>query len=156
MKKLLFGFVAVVAFGLNVNAKEVVSTEKVSEKEAVVSSKSDSEDLLKVKITIDFGRKSRGCVGFGICSIVAEGEISLDQISFKGDVTSNGNLQLEVTKLGMESVIKTFGSKTIILEEDFTVSDEVCNQIGLKAGYTIKAGKYNVTADKYGVNYVVL
>lgn len=156
MKKLLFGFVAVVAFGLNVNAKEVVSTEKVSEKEVIVSSKSDSEDLLKIKITIDFGRKSKGCVGFGVCSIVAEGDIPLDQISFKGDVNSNGNLQLEVTKLGMESILKTFGSKTIILEEDYTLSNEVCNQIGLKEGYTIKAGKYTVTTDRSGINSVIL
>lgn len=128
----------------------------MSEVEAVVSSKSDSEDLLKVKITIDFGRKSRGCVGFGFCSIVIEGDIPLDQISFKGDVNSNGNLQLEVTKLGMESIFKTFGSKTIILEEDYTISNEVCKQIGLKEGYTIKAGKYTVMTDRSGVNSVIL
>ncbi|CAM3673142.1 hypothetical protein FSS13T_26400 [Flavobacterium saliperosum S13] len=156
MKKLLFGFVAVIAFGLNVSAKEVVSTEKLSEKEAVVSSKSDSEDLLKIKITIDFGRKSKDCTGFGVCSIVLEGDIPLDQISFRGEANSNGNLQLEVTKLGLESIIKTFGSKTIILEEDFTVSSEVCKQIGLKEGYTVKAGKYTVTTDRSGINSVIL
>lgn len=156
MKKLLFGFVAVVAFGLNVNAKEVVTTEKVSEKEVVVSSKSDFEDLLKITIHFDWGRKSKGCTGFGICSVTLETDIPLDQISFRGEANSNRNLQLEVTKLGMESITKTFGSKTIILEEDFTVSSEVCKQIGLKEGYTIKAGKYTVTTDRSGINTVIL
>ncbi len=156
MKKLLFGFVAVIAFGLNVNAKEVLSTEKVSIKEEVVSSKSDSDDLLKIKVIIDFGRKSKDCTGFGICSITLESDIPLDQISFRGEANTNGNLQLEVTKLGMESITKTFGSKTIILEEDFTVSSEVCKQMGLKEGYTVKSGKYNVITDRSGVNYVIL
>lgn len=153
MKKLVFGFVAVVAFGLNVNAKEVVASSQVVANEKVVLVKSEGEDLLKINIHIEWGRKSKGCMGFGICStdIILEGDIS----DFVGLVTRSGNFQVEISKSGMDGVLKTFGGKVITIEEDFTLSSDVCSKIGLREGYVIKAGKYNIVTDAAGVNSVI-
>lgn len=154
MKKLLFGLVAVVAFGLNVNAKEVNSIEKKLSKETVVSSKLDSDDLYKINIHIEWGRKSKDCRGFGICSSDISFDFELPK--FSAMANANGNLQVRISDAGLESIVKTFGTKTIIMEEDFIFSSEVCKQIGLKEGYTIKAGKYAVTTDRSGINSVIL
>lgn len=151
MKKVLFGFV--VLLGLSVSAKEVVSTEKLTEKLTVVAPTSEGDDLLKISIHIDWGRKSRGCAGFGICStdIVLEGQVS----DFLGMLTKDGRLNVEITPKGLESIVKTFGGKTIIIEENFTLSNEFCKELGLREGYTIKAGKYSVAPNASGVNNVI-
>ena len=49
---------------------------------------------------------------------------------------------LEMNDIGLKSVQSTFGSNTIIIEEDFVLSNEVCKSLGLKQGYTVKTGKY--------------
>lgn len=151
MKKVLFGFV--VLLGLSMSAKEVVSTEKLTKKEIVVDHKSEGDDLLKISIHIDWGRKSRGCVGFGICTtdIVFEGQAS----EFLGMLTKDGRLNVEITPKGLESIVKTFGGKTIIIEENFTLSNEFCKELGLREGYTIKAGKYSVVTNASGVYNVI-
>lgn len=154
MKKLLFGFVAVVAFGLNVNAKEVVSAEKLVEKETLVSTKSEGDDLLKISIHIEWGRVSRNCDGFGLCKTDIDIEFQFND--FFANVTKAGNLNLEVTKSGLESITKKFGGNTIIIEEDYLIPSDVCKQIGLREGYTVKAGKYTVVKNALGVNNVVL
>lgn len=156
MKKLLFGLVAVVAFGLNVNAKEIALTKEVSGKEKVVFTESEGDNNVKISIHFKWGRISRDCKGFGICDFYIDVDVPLDGVKFYATTNSTGNLELEVTKLGMESVKNTFGGNTIILEEDFTVSSEACKQIGLKEGYTVKAGKYTVTTNRLGVSYVIL
>lgn len=154
MKKMLFGLIAVIAFGLNANAEN--SEKESSKKEITDSNKTEEDDLLKIKIHIEWGRKSKGCEGFGICSTDIDIDAQLSDAAFFGRANANGNLVLEVTKIGMESINKRFSSNTIILEEDFILSDDVCKSLGLKTGYTIKQGKYTVKTDSSGLTTVIL
>jgi hypothetical protein len=149
MKKLLFGLIATVMLGLNVNATEVITKNTTNQNEADLA-------RAKVIISIDWGRKSRDCSGFGICSITITVELEPTEISFRGTSNDKGNLSLELSDTGLKNLRSTFGSNTIILEEDYTLTDEACKALELRPGYTIKAGKYTVKSVGKGLYAVVL
>ncbi|ESU29167.1 hypothetical protein FLJC2902T_12090 [Flavobacterium limnosediminis JC2902] len=152
MKKLVFGFV--VLFGLNATASGSVKSGELNKCMDVLNEKCViGDNLLKLNFHFEFGRASKECAGWGICKldVTLEGEPS----DFIGMMNRNGNLQIEISKKGMDSIAKIFGGKTIIIEEDFTLSKEVCYKVGLKEGYTIKAGKYSIVTDASGINSVI-
>jgi hypothetical protein len=143
MKKLVFGLIATVMFGFVGSATcielNIPSVQKISKL-----------DCLKVSIHINWGRVSKGCSGFGICGVT----IDIEDKAFSGS-TQNGSFVLEMNDLGLKSVQSSFGSNTIIIEEDFVLSNEVCKSLGLKQGYKVKTGKYlikTVSKGLYSVN----
>lgn len=160
MKKLVFGLIATVMFGLNADAKTNLPLDNSTANTITdVSDQTKVDDgKIKLTISIDWGRKSRDCRGFGICAVVVDIDFEIDpiEILFKGTSNDEGRLVLELTSKGLENIKKTFGSDTIVIEEDFRLSDQDCKNLELKAGYTIKAGKYQVKQDAKGVSYVTL
>lgn len=109
----------------------------------------DAEELLKVTIKVDFGRKSKDCQKFGICSISFEFDINLRDL-FRaaggvGSTNDEGGLQIDFLKDSMdgETEAQFFGSGRFSVEESFTVPEEVTSQLGLES-YTISKGDYPV------------
>lgn len=139
MKKLIFGLIAVVFFGMGANAGTLESNEKhIAETELI------GTGLTKIMIHIDvtWGRKSRGCKGFGICDV--DFDVEIDQKNmFSG--TNDGNFTIVFDDEGLKNISNHFGdSSTITIEEDFNLSDKLCEVLELKPGYTVKKGKYNI------------
>lgn len=153
MKKLFFGVIAMVMFTTFANANEKSEILNLTENGNYCKS-----DKVRVVITIDWGRKSQNCLsGFGICDvdITVEIDVDLTNIHFRGGADDKGRFLLEITSQGMNSIKTYFGSTTIVIEEDFRISDEDCRSLGLRTGYTIRAGKYTPIKDSTG-QYTVL
>jgi hypothetical protein len=145
MKKLVFGLIATVMFGF-------VGSANCVEMNTPSIQKSSKLDYVKVSIQIDWGRVSRGCKGFGICDVTIV--IDIENKTFSGSA-QNGSFVLEMNDTGLKSVQSSFESNTIIIEEDFVLSNEVCKSLGLKQGYIVKTGKYlikTVSKGFYSVN----
>ncbi|MNY09248.1 hypothetical protein D3C86_1421550 [compost metagenome] len=142
---------AIALFSFNANANEI--KENTIAKIDKIENSSNSEDLTtprpRLTIEVDFGRRSRGCTGFGVCSVV----ITLELNFFLATTNERGNLVLEANARGLEAVRSHFGSNTITVEEDYKLSADVTKQLGLPSDYTIRAGRYTLAADGNG-NYV--
>lgn len=144
MKKLLFGLIATVMLSLNANASNTVKfVNNNSEKEITNAPK------IPITIHIEFGRKSKGCTGFGICSM----DITVD-LEFSALANETGGLDVNFSDKGLARIKEVFGSSTVVIEENFTLSDELCKNLELRSGYTIKAGKYAVQKGADG-NYLL-
>ena len=89
--------------------------------------KSSKFDYVKVSIHIIWGRVSKKCAGFGLCDITID--IDIEDKTFNGS-TQNGSFVLEMNDTGLKSVQSTFRSNTIIIEEDYVLSNEVCKSLG--------------------------
>ena len=152
MKNLFFSLMAIAMFSLSANANEIKENTIATAAIDKIENTTDLGDLTPptagTTIKITWGRKSRGCRGFGICRIV----ITID-IQFKASANSRGNLVLEANASGLESVRSQFGSNTITVEEDYPLEADVARQLGLPADYTIKAGKYTLEPNGAG-NFV--
>lgn len=150
MKNLFFSLMAIAMFSFNANANEIKeNTIAISG----VENSTNSEDLTSARarltLEIDFGRRSRDCNGFGVCRMVLTLEINF----FSVTTNDRGNLVLEANSRGLEVVRSFFGSNTITVEEDYVVPAEITKPLGLAPGYTIRAGKYTLAADRSG-NFV--
>ncbi len=139
-------------FSISANANEIKENTTATAAVDKIENTTDLENLTQpaatTSIKITWGRKSKGCRGFGICRIV----ITID-IQFKASVNSRGNLVLEANAAGLESVRSHFGSNTITVEEDYPLEAEVARQLGLSGDYTVRAGRYTLQPDGNG-NYV--
>ncbi len=105
----------------------------------------------KITLTIELGRKSKGCKRIGIC------DISLDGIENKSGPTSkntatgtawieDGRLKMEFDRSSMtDATYQThFGSGKFQLEEDFVLPSNVSAALGVRS-YTIKTGVYTIS-----------
>ncbi|TPD68519.1 hypothetical protein [Flavobacterium microcysteis] len=152
MKNLLFSLMAITLFSLSANASEIKENTIATAAIDKIENTTDLGDLTQptatTSIKITWGRKSKGCRGFGICRII----ITID-IQFKASVNSRGNLVLEANAAGLESVRSHFGSNTITVEEDYPLEADVARQLGLQGDYTVRAGRYTLQPDGNG-NFV--
>lgn len=141
MKKILFGLIATVFFGLSANASELYPS-KISDS----NPSSNIKENIKVRINVDvtWGRKSRDCKGFGICDVDFTIDIENRASGFAA-TNNNGVFILEFSEDGLKTISEHFKSNTILtIEEDYVLSDKVCKALELKSGYTIKTGKYKI------------
>ncbi len=91
-----------------------------------------STNPLRITITINFGQRSKGCTGFGVCSIVISAELSAanrpSSTSGVGiaDVV-NDKLVVTLNKSSMtaECIAKYFKGNKFTVDEDFQVAQEV-------------------------------
>ncbi|THD33140.1 MAG: hypothetical protein DI588_04165 [Flavobacterium johnsoniae] len=152
MKNLFFSLMAFAMFSISANANEIKENTIATTAIDKIENTTDLENLTQPKATtsikITWGRKSKGCRGFGICRIV----ITID-VQFKASVNDRGNLVLEANSEGLESVRSHFGSNTITVEEDYPLEAEVARQLGLQGDYTIRAGRYTLQPNGDG-NFV--
>ncbi|WDO14044.1 hypothetical protein MH928_04940 [Flavobacterium sp. WW92] len=145
MKNLLFSLMAIALFSFNANANEIKeNTINVCDK-----IETNPDERIDVSVSIDWGRASRGCRGFGVCGFTVTIEVTF----YKASATDNGRLVLTANARGLEAIRSHFGSNTINVEEDYKLSAEAAKQIGLPSGYTIRAGRYTLESDGNG-NYV--
>lgn len=149
MKKMVLGLIATVLLSVSGNANQISTLEKGSTKTLV-----SEKPKIPIKISIEFGRASKDCDGWGICKV----DINIDlESTFKATTDINGNLILETNNQGIDQIRKHFGNvSTIIIEEDFKLSEETCKSLDLKNGYTIKSGKYSIKNISKGVYNIIL
>lgn len=151
MKKLFFTFATALFVSLTAQAKSVSQPIQNYDFEinpatpAIVTENAENP-FIKIKIKLDFGRKSKGCTGFGVCSLTLETEIDFP---ISVEVTKN-EMTLEMTEAGQQSVARYFGGNKIILEEDFVLSPEFDKQFGLPENTIWPAGTYNVVKTSAG------
>jgi len=127
---------------------------------ATCISKSHSEDgpKIKISITLELGRKSKGCRGIGLCNISAN--VSIENRSSNVNppprentatgmawIEDDGTLTIEFNLGSMtySTYQSFFGTGEFSLVENFVLSADVSSKLGIK-GYTIKAGQYDVPA----------
>jgi len=118
----------------------------------------------KLTIHIEFGRKSKGCRGIGICRY--SWEFSYEGEKPEGYSTpitgntatgtawiENGRLNVEFDRVSMTDATYQayFSTGDFIIIDDFEVPQESVSLFGLK-GYTIKAGQYEVPALRSDTN----
>ncbi|MBL7816529.1 MAG: hypothetical protein JNL70_16030 [Saprospiraceae bacterium] len=114
-----------------------------------------SAGKIKVTVTVNFGKRSKGCTGFGVCSIVISAELarpSNNSGSGSAEV-KDGKLVVTLNKASMtqEALAKYFAGGKFTVEEDVAVSEAIVSPRDPASGqatgrrqYTIKKGVYNV------------
>ncbi len=145
---------AIALFSFNANASEI--NENPINEGTKIENNTNIEDAtnprVRLTITVDFGRRSRDCNGFGVCRVTATLEISF----FQATTNERGNLVLEANQRGLEQVRNHFGSNTITVEEDYVLPADTAKQLGLASGYTIRAGRYTLTDNGSGTYATVM
>ena len=143
---------AIALFSFNANASEIVENQINEVKTENITNIEDATNpRVRVSIDVDFGRRSRDCRGFGVCSVTITIEFSF----FQATTNERGNLVLEANQRGLEQVRSHFGSNTITVEEDYVLPADTAKQLGLASGYTIRAGRYTL-ADNGSGNFVTV
>ena len=111
---------------------------------------------IDINIVIDWGRVSKECKGFGICKITFEIDLDLLDLISKAfglvRPTDDGGLNVFFPKDGQsEYSLRTYlGDDYVLIGEDYVLEDEVASKLGLREGFTIKAGKYLLEESKNG------
>ncbi len=103
-----------------------------------------------IKITahtkIGFGRNSKGCKGFGICTST--------WVTFNECTLSTGDdgktFVLEVPAANAGSYPEQFSQKSFIMEEDYSFSEEIQRSMNLAKPILIKAGSYKMEKSSAG------
>lgn len=144
---------AIALFSFNANASEITEN-NTKECEKIENANIDdvTNPRIRVTVTVEFGRASRECRGFGVCSVTVSAELSF----FQATTNDAGKLVIETNQRGFEQVRTHFGSNTITVEEDYVLPANTSKQVGLPTGYTIKAGRYTLADDGRGNFSVVM
>jgi len=137
MKKILFGLIATVFFGLNGYAQKT---------------NSDSQNQTS-KIHIEFGRKSKDCGGFGICKFTIDLEIEDVLAIINAFRTNDNGVNLNLTKDFYNKNEKHLKNGFLILEEDFVIEKSTSLKLGFKDSKTLKKGRYAVKFDPKSNTY---
>jgi len=104
-----------------------------------------------IKVKFDFGRKSKDCTRFGVCSMTIEAGLerqlgATNGNSAIGDISiENGRLKVEFDLSSMSATTykKNLGGSKMLIEEDFELPSEISAALGVRA-YIIKAGAYTL------------
>lgn len=150
MKKFLFATATVLLMSASVLAhakSEAIDLRKEGNDVEKISKKNDEVlEKIRVVIHLKWGRVSRDCQGFGICS--ADIDVVYERKEFIGTTDGNGNFVLEITPDGLKSIEKYLGGPVLILDEDFALPVSLTKKLELKTGYKLKAGKYKIQTGK--------
>jgi hypothetical protein len=102
------------------------------------SPKSNAAAALKISVSVRVGRSSRGCRGFGICSVVIVlSRISLDQRTVRAELSTAADGQLQLTLLDKAPD----EGQTLFVDQDIQLSQEIAQKLGFKSA-TIQQGEY--------------
>lgn len=162
MKKLIIVFFLVVTVNSNFGKVNTLISKGKNEFLFI----KDYKQTGSVTVTWGIGRLSRNCFGLGICRMkkikatyVITVTIPVDKAD--GDffsqvsMTSDGKMKIEVDKENLKILEDKFGSKKIVLEEDFKVNDQdLLNALNISA-YTLKTGEYYFIFSDQSQKYVL-
>ena len=120
-----------------------------------------SASPLRITITINIGARSKGCSGFGICSIVISANLASDMKPSDNSSTGtadveNGKMTINFKKSSMtrEAIAKYFANGQFKVDEDYQVAQEIAAPRDVATGQAsgkrqyqpliIRKGVYNV------------
>ena|SRR5262245_46870537 len=103
---------------------------------ATGASPKSSGAALKVSVSVRLGRSSRGCRGFGICSVtISISRISGGFVRAELSTAADGQLQLTLLDKAPEQ------GQTLFVDQDITLSQDIAQKLGFKSA-TIQQGEY--------------
>lgn len=152
MKKVIFGLIATVFMSVSSFANDKselnLSERNLFSEECTLVPNYGMEndiDIVKSKVSIKLGRASRGCSGFGVCSLTATIDLLVVEIEIIYDPeTSQETMALKVTPEFEQELVRYFGKSALILEEDFEVTEpEAIRELGLKNRFVMGKGTYS-------------
>lgn len=140
--------IAIIAFGA------IFSTNSVNAN-TYPSVPSLSVNPLRITVTVNFGKRSKDCTGFGVCSIVISAELaraSATSGSGTADVV-NGKLVITLNKSSMtrEALAKYFPNNKFTVEEDFQVAQEIVSPRDPASGQATGRRQYQPLVIRKGV-----
>lgn len=111
---------------------------------------------LKVKVTVNFGRASKGCSGFGVCSIVISAEKMAkpsDNSGIGTAETKDGKLVVTLNKSSMtrEAMEKYFPNNKFTVEEDFQVAENIVSPRDAASGQATGRRQYQPLVIRKGM-----
>ncbi|MCI0391139.1 MAG: hypothetical protein MOB07_20530 [Acidobacteria bacterium] len=113
------------------------------------SPKRNAAAAITIKITLTFGRASKGCRGFGICKITLGGsKVSAKERIVNAELIStadDGKLQLALLDKAPEE------GRTLFIDQDIPLSPETAKKLGVKNA-TIQRGEYAFSANRSVLN----
>ena len=99
---------------------------------------------LKVNVSIRLGRSSRGCRGFGICSVVIViSRISIDKRTVRAELSTAADGKLELTLLDKAPE----EGQTLFVDQDIPLSQDIAQKLGFKTA-TIQQGEYAFSGNR--------
>jgi hypothetical protein len=149
MKKVLFVFVIAVAMVVSStsNAMNVLGVDEMFGT-CVTGNDEECAPVVVVTISMEIGRKSRDCAGFGICKTTVDIDIDFNTISVQDD--GNGNLLFIFPERFYQTYASTqFNNMKFILEENYAVDNDVVKALGGRS-ITLAAGTYSVVKTAKG------
>ena len=158
MKKLIFTLITVFALSINSFANETGNpTNTINEElcnEATVGN--DTDDRLTFDIHVEWGRRSKDCKGFGVCSVTVTIEWSLASFSATSDTNSSTGaqvLKLSLTEDNARAIERHFGRRAIIVEEAFEINDaQTLRSMGYSRPFVIAPGTYPIQENTIVIN----
>ena len=117
-----------------------------------------SANPLRITITINIGARSKGCEGFGICSIVISANISdANRPSNNSSVGTadvvNGKMIINFKKSSMtrEAIAKYFANNQFRVDEDYEVSQDIVSPRDPASGQATGRRQYQPLVIRKGV-----
>jgi hypothetical protein len=117
-----------------------------------------SSTPFRFSCTINFGRRSKDCTGFGICSIVISTEMAPPDRASGNCATGtadlvNGQLSIAFKKSSMsrETIAKFFPNGKFVVEEDYQVAQEIISPRDPASGQATGRRQYQPLIIRKGV-----
>ena len=115
-----------------------------------------SANKFTITITINFGRRSLGCSGTGICSIIISAELNAQPMSngAKGVAEmKDGKLVMTLNKNSMtrEALAKYFANNKFSVEEDYQVAENIVSPRDPASGQATGRRQYQPVVIRKGI-----
>ncbi len=104
--------------------------------------------ILSFSVHIEFGRKSRGCLGFGICRFVFR---DFDVDASARLQPKNNSLQILFPMDFVKNNPNQFENEIFIQEEDLQLSKEISTTLGSDRPLLIPKGEYSLKRSDKGM-----
>lgn len=111
-----------------------------------------------IGVIIEFGKKRLDCLKFGICRVTIQFDIGSlfgssltaaeERVAYGyATASKSSGISFRLIKDYMTETTRNefFREGSFLVEEDFTLPDNLIKELGLKAGYTIRQGTYRYT-----------
>ncbi len=115
-----------------------------------------SANKFKITITINFGRRSQGCSGTGVCSIVISAELMTKPMENGASGVAemkDGKLVMTLNKNSMtrEAMAKYFANNKFSVEEDYQVAENVVSPRDAASGQATGRRQYQPLIIRKGI-----
>ena len=118
-----------------------------------------SANPLRITITINFGQRSKGCEGFGVCSIIISASLTSDanrpsnNSSLGTADVVNGKMTINFKKSSMtrEAIAKYFANGQFRVDEDYEVAQDIVAPRDVATGQASGKRQYQPLIVRKGV-----